>query len=166
MWRPIYEELHPRFTWMRDYLEHVAPPDRLPGSQHLDPNAFKPLLPYTNLVEVEGRGEQRRFRFVLVGTMQTLIAGRDITGLYIEDAVLPEFLDRIRGNMTACVEQREALYDAFAMPHPDRDFIRTERIYFPLARDGVTVDTLLILNGYPDDEDPEQAQLPELPDSP
>jgi hypothetical protein len=36
------------------------------------------------------------------------------------------------------------------MPHPKRDFIQTERIYFPLAADGEVVDMILIVNGYPD----------------
>lgn len=84
--------------------------------------------------------------------MQSTAAGREISGLYLEDAVLPEFVPRIRTNMTAAVERREAVYDRFGMPHPDRDFIDTERIYFPLARDGTTVDMLLILNNYPSED--------------
>lgn len=51
------------------------------------------------------------------------------------------------------------------MPHSDQDFIRTERVYFPLAEDGETADTLLVLNGYPDDgEDNLPDQLPPLPE--
>jgi hypothetical protein len=53
--------------------------------------------------------------------------------------------------MTAVAEQRQPVYDRFGMPHPGRDFVRTERIYFPLARDGETVDMILILNSYPDE---------------
>lgn len=164
MWRPIYNDLHPRFRWMHDYLTRVAPPGRLPGRQHLDPVIFKALLPFINLVDVETAAGVTRFRFRLVGTLQTKIAGREITGKYLEEAVLPAFVERIRTNMTTCAEQREAIYDAFAMPHPDRDFIRTERIYFPLAKDGETVDMLLILNGYPDDEDQTGPLPPELSD--
>ena len=92
-----------------------------------------------------------RFRYRLVGSRQTRFAGRDITGLYVEEAVLPLFVERINNNMRTCATERTALYDAFAMPHPDRDFVRTERIYFPLAADGETVDMLLIINGYPDE---------------
>ncbi|MFN4166356.1 MAG: hypothetical protein ACK4GK_17405 [Ferrovibrio sp.] len=164
MWRPIYEEIHPRFRWMRDYLLQVAPPGKLPGRQHLEPVIFKRLLPFINLVDVDAVDGGLRFRYRLVGTLQTKIAGREITGLYLEDAVLPLFVERIRNNMTACAEQREAIYDAFAMPHPDRDFIRTERVYYPLARDGEAVDMLLILNGYPDDEAQTGPLPPDLPD--
>jgi hypothetical protein len=34
------------------------------------------------------------------------------------------------------------------MPHPNREFIDSQRMYYPLAKDGKTVDMLLILNGY------------------
>lgn len=164
MWAPIYDEIHPAFSWMRDYLRQVAPRGRLPGLHLIDVDGFGPLLPFVNLITVERTGAAMRFRYRLIGDRQTRLAGRDITGLYVEDAVLPLFIERISGNMRACVTGRQALYDAFAMPHPDRDFIRTERVYFPLADDGETVDTLLIMNGYPDDaQDNLPDQLPPLP---
>jgi hypothetical protein len=153
MQEPVYADLHPRFSWMRDHLDQVAPPGLLPGRQHIDPVALRAVLPFVNLVDVErDAASGLRFRFRLVGTVQTTAAGREISGKYLEEAVEPKYLERIRANMTAAVEQRRAIYDRFNMPHPDRDFIDSERIYFPLARDGVTVDMLLILNLYPDDE--------------
>lgn len=164
MQRPDYSRLHPRFAWMRDYMARIAPAGRLPGRQHLEPKVFKPLLPFINLVDVERGGAEPRFRFRLVGTLQTEIAGREITGRYLEDAVLPEYLPRIRRNMQLCVDRREAVYDAFSMPHPNRDFIDTERIYFPLARDGERVDMLVIVNGYPGTEDLTSVKLPDLPE--
>ncbi|MFN3400877.1 MAG: PAS domain-containing protein [Ferrovibrio sp.] len=137
---------------MRDYLAGVAPPGKLPGRQHIDPLAIRALLSFTNLVDVERKDGNIRFRFRLIGTLQSTAAGREISGRYLEDAVLPEYLERIRGNMMAVLETREAVYDRFGMPHPGRDFIDTERVYFPLARDGENVDMLLILNAYPDEE--------------
>jgi hypothetical protein len=68
----------------------------------------------------------------------------------VEDAVLPEYVDRIKSNMRTVVQSKAPIYDAFPMPHPKRDFIHTERIYFPLASDGELVDMILIVNGYPD----------------
>jgi hypothetical protein len=156
MQRPDYAKLDPKFMRMRDYLAGVAPQGKLPGRQHIDPLAIRPMLSFTNLVDVEHIDDRLRFRFRLIGTLQSSVAGREISGQYLEDAVLPEYLDRIRANMTAAVESGEAVYDRFGMPHPGRDFIDTERVYFPLARDGETVDMLLILNGYPDEEKPAQ----------
>jgi hypothetical protein len=146
---PRYSSLPAMFGRMRDYLERVAPPGKLPGRQHIDPADFRDLLPLINLAEVVRTGGTVRFRFRLVGTQQTQTAGREITGKFIEEAVLPEFVERIGTNMRMTVERKAAVYDRFAMPHPDRTFIETERIYFPLAADGETVDMLLSLNYYP-----------------
>lgn len=164
MWAPVYDEIHPAFSWMRDYLKQITPQGKLPGLRQIEFNDFGALLPFLNLVAVERTGPVMRFRYRLLGSRQTRFAGRDITGLYVEDAVLPLFVKRIANNMLTCATERQAFYDVFAMPHPDRDFIRTERIYFPLASDGETVDMLLIMNGYPDDElDNLPAHLPPLP---
>ena len=152
MRKPNYAKLGAQFARMRDYLTGVAPPGKLPGRQHIDPLAIRALLSFTNLVDIERTDGNIRFRFRLIGTLQSTAAGREISGRYLEEAVLPEYVDRIRANMTTVVESREPVYDRFGMPHPDRDFIDTERVYFPLARDGETVDMLLILNGYPDEE--------------
>jgi hypothetical protein len=165
MQRPDYAVLHPRFAWMQKYLIRVAPPGGLPGRQVIDPVVFKKLLPFINLVDVHRAPGHIDFRFRLVGTLQTSVAGREITGRRIEDAVLPEFVARIRANMTAAVDQRTAIYDRFPMPHPERDFIDTERVYYPLAGNGRDVDMLLILNGYPEDEPWDSENLPPLPEA-
>jgi hypothetical protein len=146
---PQYSSLSPMFARMRDYLARVAPPGKLPGRQHIDPTDLGEFLALINLADVVRVEGAVRFRFRLVGTRQTQMAGREITGKFIEEAVLPEFVDRIRSNMQMAVERKAAVYDRFAMPHPNRTFIETERIYFPLAADGETVDMLLILNNYP-----------------
>src|SRR3546814_4508000 len=91
---------------MRDYLSRVAPPGGLPGRQAVDPTVFKALLPFINLVDVIRRPDGLDFRFRLVGTLQTSVAGREITGRHVEEAVLPQFVDRIRANMMAAVEHR------------------------------------------------------------
>lgn len=166
MRQPDYPTLHPRFGWMRDYLALIAPPGGLPGRQALDPSLFKPLLPFVNLVDVVRLPDRLDFRFRLVGTLQTELAGREITGKRIEEAVMPDFVARIRDNMAAAVQQRTAIYDRFPMPHPGRDCIDTERIYFPLASNGRDIDMLLILNGYPEDELDNGQPLPPLPQRP
>jgi hypothetical protein len=147
-----FAALHPRFKWMRDYLARVAPPSRLPGRQHIDPPAMKDVLPFINLVEVVGSGTAMRFRFRLVGTAQTEAAGREITGMFVEDAVVPESVDRIVGNMRTAIELKSPIYDRFPMAHPNREFIESERVYFPVATDGRTVDMLLLVHAYPDGE--------------
>jgi hypothetical protein len=160
-----FAPLAPRFRWMRDYLKLIAPPGRLPGAQQLDADLLKDVLRFVNFVDVLRDGTTLRFRFRAIGAVQGVIAGRDITGKTIEEAVLPSFIDRIRRNMTTVVEHRAPVYDAFAMPHPARDFIDSERVYYPLASDGETIDQLLILNAYPGNPAFDALTLPALPAS-
>jgi len=140
--------VHERFTEMIRYLDRVAPDGGLPGRQHIDPLDFRTVLTLVNLVDVERGGGEVRFRFRLVGERQTQAAGRDITGLLVEDAVIPPLVPRITANMHKVLERRLPVYDSFPMPHPNRQFIDSQRMYFPLASDGQTIDKLLILNGY------------------
>ncbi|MBL8836841.1 MAG: PAS domain-containing protein [Alphaproteobacteria bacterium] len=158
-----FDRLDPRFAWMRDYLARVAPPGHLPGRRHVDPLAFKALLDFVNLVDVEHVDGAYRFRFRLVGVHQTIAAGREITGRFLEDAVLPAFVERIGANMRTAAESRQPVHDAFPMPHPGRDAIATERVYFPLASDGTNVDMLLIVNAYPGDPKLNTLVLPQMP---
>ena len=144
----VLEALDPKYAWMRDYLSARCK-DGLASKQDVDPTDFPELMPLINLVDVVHE-EEVRFKFRLVGGEQNRRAGRFIAGQYIEDAVLPDYVDRIRANMMACVETGKPIYDRFPMPHPDRSFVDSERVYYPLAKDGRTVDTLLILNGYAD----------------
>jgi hypothetical protein len=162
-----FEPLAPRFRWMRDYLKRVAPPGRLAGIQHLDMELLREVLRFVNFVAVlregAGGGDRLRFRFRIIGAVQGVIAGRDITGKFVEEAVLPGFVDRIRGNMTTAVERAAPVYDAFAMPHPARDFIDSERVYYPLAGDGEHIDQLLVLSAYPGNPEFDALALPPLP---
>ncbi|RVU34646.1 hypothetical protein EOI86_17465 [Hwanghaeella grinnelliae] len=140
--------LDPKYLWMRNYLRSLNP-QGLASKKDVDPTVFPEHMPFVNLVDVL-HDDEIRFKFRLVGGEQNRRAGRFIAGQYIEDAVMPDFVDRIRTNMVTAVETGQPIYDRFPMPHPDKSFVDSERVYFPLAKDGRKVDTLLILNGYND----------------
>lgn len=142
------QPVHERFTEMIRYLARVAPQGRLPGRQHIDPCDLRQVLTLVNLIDVERDGATERFRYRLVGEQQRLAAGRNITGLVVEEAVVPNLVARINGNMKKVLATRLPVYDSFPMPHPDRQFIDSQRMYHPLATDGATIDMILILNGY------------------
>jgi hypothetical protein len=149
---PDYEALHPWFAAIRDYLASIAVPGKIASRADCDPCWLRGNLRLVNLVEtVRDAGGAVRFRFRLVGTTQTELARREITGLFVEDAVLPAYADRILSNMRTVVRTRAAVYDRFPMPYPDREFIDSERVYFPLASDGENVDMILVACNYPND---------------
>ena len=144
-----FGKLHPWFTWVKQYLDGCAGGRTLAGRKDIDPGCFGPNLHLLNLADVVRDGEAMRFRFRLVGSTQSEMAGREITGRFVEDAVLPKFVDRINANMRAVVDTCRPVYDRFPMPHPERDFLDSERVYFPLASDGEGVDMILIACSYP-----------------
>jgi len=143
--------VHQRFFEMQAYLDKVAPEGRLPGRQHIDPLEFREFMSFINLVDVERADGEIRFRYRLVGEEQTRRAGREITGMLLKDALLPHLVPRVRSNMMKVLMIRKAVFDSFPMPHPDREFIVSQRMYYPLARDGETIDMLLTLHGYEPD---------------
>ncbi len=149
MEEPDYDAISPIFARLRDFLARLAPPGRLSGRQHISATDLREFMPFINLVDVVRTGGELHFRYRLVGTAQTDMAGRETTGKFIEEAVLPEFIARVNRNMQTVVELKRPIYDRFPMPHPNRTFIDTERLYFPLAADGVNVDMLLVLHRYP-----------------
>ncbi len=150
--------VHQRFFEMQAYLDGVAPEGRLPGRQHIDPLDFREFMSFINLVDVERADGAIAFRYRLVGEEQTRRSGREITGLLLKDALIPALLPRVRANMNKVLVTRKAVFDSFPMPHPDREFMLTQRMYYPLTGDGETIDMLLTLHGY--DPDP-VAKLPE-----
>ncbi len=143
-----FETLTPRFKEVQDYLAAKARPDLLPRRSDFDPIDFPHLLGFFNLASVDRGGARLRFRFDLVGTKQTAVSGRDVTGRFVEDAVVAEAVEMVNHNFTLAVEARKPVYSRFNMPQPGYDFIDSERVYYPLAEDGVEVDRFLILFHY------------------
>lgn len=148
--------LHERFRDMMRYLESVAPAGKLPGRQHIDPLDFRSVISLVNLMDVDSSGGSPRFRYRLVGEAQARHVGQELTGLYLEEAVVPELLPRVQANMDKAAATRQPVFDSFPMPHPDRHFIVAQRMYYPLAADGDAVDMLLTLHGY--EPDPGRAE--------
>lgn len=135
---------HPRFKRVHDYLEAKARPGKLPGRQHIDPLELRDVLPHLMLVDVErAPGQPIRYRIRLVGTQVVALQGSDATGKYVED-VLNKGPDIIAG-YSEILETRQPQYRRGAVATTDRDHLTYQRIAFPLAADGETVDMLLFV---------------------
>ena len=76
------------------YWISVAPPDMLPGRQHIDPGDIVALLPWVTLIDLSWEAERPRLRSRLVGTGVAIYFRRDITGLYAEEAYEPHYLEQ------------------------------------------------------------------------
>ncbi len=158
-----YASLHPRYAWMRDYLAGLAIPGQLPSRRQLDPLDMRALLPFIVLLDVSGPAEAREFRYRLMGSHHIDLIGHNYTGMELRDATSPRLLARVLRNVNLVADSGQPLYDRFPLPFRGREFIDSERVYYPLAEDGQNVDVILVLNGYPDNPDLQSVLPPVRP---
>lgn len=116
----------------------------LPGRQHFDPSKVTRLLPWILLVDVER--DPLRFKFRLVGTENARVKGYDATGEYL-DARVPDFAAQpTYPQWLATAERSEVAYQrGLPVRHVPKDYIESERVLLPLARNGRDVDMVLML---------------------
>lgn len=139
-----------RAAKMRALLQYwiaIHPGHALPGRRDFDPAEVPTALGNLVLTEVE-RGPYR-FRVRLMGTAVVAAMGKDFTGRYL-DEVFPEVQDTlIHMDRVAVVESGLPNYYSGRSSTPFKlDFAPIERIYLPLAADGVTVDQILGMTVY------------------
>lgn len=122
----------------------------MPRRVDLDPLAFRPLLPFVNLIDVVLENDVVRFRFRLVGTAQSEAAQLDYAGRFVDDAVDPASRPRVLEDLTRAAATCMPHYGRYGMPFPGRGFIDSERVFYPLSTDDRMVDGILALHHYPD----------------
>lgn len=113
----------------------------LPSRANIDPAEIPQILPYLFLIDVEH--EPQRFRFRLIGTQVCTWAGRDVTGMYIDDPAYGPRASEIRGQYADVIARGVAFYTEQPAARPDRDYVFYERLVLPLAPDGRRIDMLL-----------------------
>lgn len=137
---------NPRFRRLADYLAASASPGKLPGRQHIEPTQLGDLLPWLMLVDVvpRKRGEPR-YRLRLVGTEVVSIQGSDNTGKYVDEVLTGEEGPGVIAAYGEILRTRQPQYRQGVVATPGREHIPYERVAFPLASDGETVDKLLFV---------------------
>ncbi|MEL3889221.1 hypothetical protein V6B08_03055 [Ferrovibrio sp. MS7] len=138
------------------YWQECAPaPGRLPGRRALDPLRIPRLLEYMWLVDVLPRSLSPnpgpRFRMRLVGGAMRRFGILAAPGDFIENLLPPDALP-LRELHQLAEQRRPAWYRGPAyMPH-DRELHALERIFLPMADDGETVDVVLGLTVFFDEQ--------------
>lgn len=126
---------------------------RLPARADLRPEEMRAFLPFLFLVDV-GQ-DPRTFRFRLVGTKITEWAGKEYTGLAVEEASYGPHWRRVFDTYAAIVDSRRPQLDIWDAPWASREFVRYERLIAPLSSDGQTIDMLFgALHILPAEKDP------------
>jgi len=137
--------VHPKAARMIDHCRAITPPDRLPGRAHFDPIAVPALLPNVWLLELEREpGPGARFRYRLMGTRVAAAFQSDLTGRHVDEVHSAEANAKMHASLSGVVESRRPNF-RIGRPTawPIKEFLTLERLYMPLARDGVTVDMIL-----------------------
>lgn len=134
---------HPRSARLYRYWRSLHPlPGVLPGRQHFDPVAVPELLPGIWLLNVAR--DPFRLRYRLCGTGVVGAIGREVTGLWLEEAhpdgvAAAECIARcrrlVRDRAPSWCKEPPRLWT-------HRDFEMVETLLLPLARDGRTIDML------------------------
>ncbi|SLN76243.1 PAS domain-containing protein [Oceanibacterium hippocampi] len=130
---------------IRKYWSERKDGDRLPGRQHIRPEDIPDLLPRISLVDVVPGPAGRRFRSRLIGTELVHRFGRNITGKFGDELYTPEYLEQLNATYNGIIEAREARLFRCSTMTANNYLLRYSRIIMPLARDGMTVDMLLVL---------------------
>jgi hypothetical protein len=144
--------LHRKTRRCLDYFASIIPADRLPGRPHFDPMRIPDLLPNIWLVDVI-RGDALRFRYRLIGTRAAKTFPKDVTHRFLEEVHEDFAANPMRRYLEEIVDRR---IPSWRRGSPNAwlagQLIDLERLYLPLARDGVSVDmivgfTLFTLDG-------------------
>ena len=143
---------HPKLQRFYLYWQRIRPPGRLPGRQHFDPLDIPDLLPGLWLLDLQR--EPFRLRYRVVGTRVIDAIGREVTGMWLDEAHPhlvndDEYFARYRTIAeTKTPDRRRGRPKAWT---PD-EYREVENLAAPLASDGETVDVIMMLSvfHYPD----------------
>ena len=145
---PDFIAHHPRFKQLHDYLVSRAPDGAIPGRQHIDPTDIPALLSAIAFVDVERETGETRLRFRLVGPICTEAFGQDLTGAYIDGNHATQCGEQIVDQMLQIVEHRQPGYGDLSVSLQGREHAGYQRVYFPMARNGVDVDMLIGVHAF------------------
>ena len=136
---------HPLAQKVYDYWCENAPAGKLPGRQHLDPLEIPDALPWIAVSDVERAGDDMRFRLRVIGTSIVKYFGRDSTNKWFEEIFCPEILKIQVASYRGVVESGQPKFGPWTHPVTGREPVQYQRLLLPLARDGKSVDMIMLL---------------------
>ena len=139
---------HRKIIRLYDYWRKSAPgPGLLPARGNVDPVDLGALLPNIWLVDVVG--EPARFRFRLIGGAVQRMGMPAKVGDFVDDFLPEESKAQMMTEFQSAVSDRKPVWfrGRAKMPYETKMF-ELERLFLPLASDGVHVDVMLCLTVY------------------
>ncbi|MFN4088844.1 MAG: PAS domain-containing protein [Alphaproteobacteria bacterium] len=141
----IEPDWHPDLKAFVAYWQTIRPgPGTLPGRRDVDPSRIVRLLPDVWMLDVQV--EPFRLRYRLAGTRMVAMHGREITGLWLDEAhpdMPTTYFDRYR---RVCETHAPSWRRGSPRLDPhSRAVTVIENVLLPLAADGRNVDILFCL---------------------
>lgn len=148
----VPEDAHPAIIELLGYWRAIRPASGLlPGRQHLDPVNIPHLLPDLWLIDVVQKEGRLRFRYRLQGTRLVHMIGHSWRGRWFDD-VNRDFAGSVtERSFERCVADGQPDWRRGRpnLKHSEH-FAELERLFLPLARDGVNPDMLLAMTVFYD----------------
>ena len=120
---------------------------RMPARAHMTIQDLKFALPNLAFLALVREGDRLRYKVRLMGSELDLFVA-PMTGRFIDEAVPPPFAEKWSALWQPAIETRAPFRTAGRVEFRERRSYVAETLYAPLAEDGETVDTLMIVNFY------------------
>lgn len=118
---------------------------QVPARAAIDPLEFPTLLPNILLLDRVATPGGDRFRFRLVGTRVVEIAGQELTGRFLDEALPSSYAEFVALTHLLALERQRPVY-ASSLYHDKGNFVNglTYRLVMPLRREGDRPDTIMV----------------------
>lgn len=126
---------------LRDHWLSLRTGDTLPRWKDFDPVMVRHLLPH--LIVVDCLADPMRFRFRVIGTFVTSMAGRDSTGHMLDEELYGARLEAMTWHYRQCAETAEPLATLGTVHFVDRDWVVAEHVFLPFATGDGNVDIIM-----------------------
>jgi hypothetical protein len=141
---------HARLTGIYRYWEAKRGERKMPARRDLRPEEMREFLGYLVLVDVEP-STPPRFRFRLVGSEIVGAYGRDLTGLYVEDATPISYRNLLMRHYSRAAEVARPILHRVRFMEWTGKTHELIRLILPLSDDNQTVNMLLIVSAFGDE---------------
>ena len=126
---------------IRDYWMSLRGNRRMPTRPEFDPSAIVRYLPYVTLVDVFEA--PLRFRYRLIGTGITELAGRDATGKWLNKELYGEKLEDILWAYTKCVSEKQPIAVREQVQFVEKTWVTIDVALFPFGDENDNIDIVL-----------------------
>lgn len=144
-WVTVHDALNFEASPLHDMLalwQSKCRDDKLPGRNDFEVSELRSQLGWIVLIDVEH--DPQRFRYRLIGSKITGLAGRDVTGQYFDQLYEADVASAATQSYRRIVQTRRPTRVLASLYHADRGHLTFEAIDLPLSSDGLTVDMIMV----------------------